>query len=96
MAEAEDPALGLGPGQQGLLGVERVDGIEIVAHDVIETDVGRRRDGVGEKEERLAAGRDLDALMVGRVAGDEDGLDAGRDGPVAVDEGEPARCSARA
>ena len=53
--------------------------------------MGRRGHGVGRVEERLSGGRDPHALVGGRVTGDDDGLDARRDGPVAVDKDEKSR-----
>src|ERR1043165_6966970 len=69
VVEEAEPAIARGLREQAALGFERLDGVEVVAHDPGERHVRARRHEVGEAVERSARALQTPALHRARVAG---------------------------
>ena len=66
-----------GPVQDPAFRLQRLDGKEVVAHDVGQRKMGHRRNEIAEKESDLPFRFDLDPLVPARMAGRDDGGDTG-------------------
>src|ERR1043166_8183113 len=79
VVEEAEPAFARGAREEAALGFERLDGVEVVAHDPGERDVRASRDEVGEAVERAPAALPRPARPRARVAGSGFEAQAGQD-----------------
>ena len=78
MLKAQQPFLFKGSVQDPSFGLERLNGEQVVSHNVGERQMRHSWDQIAEEEGHLPFRFDLHALMAARVAGGDDGGNSGK------------------
>src|SRR5207249_4163264 len=90
MLEDGEPVFGLRAREDATLGLERNEGLYVVAHDPRERKVRNGRNEIGKIDGSFTVRFEEQALMKGGVTWSRQGADAGHDFALAFDEVETA------